>query len=764
MDRFDDLKNINENIENKLKKKPVIKSEKEALSKIDSLNLCEEAINKIIDNMANINNNLNDSIKIKGNEISINLEKFLKKLEEDTNNHIKVIESSNLTEDEKEEEYIKCLDELDKISILSQALENCIEISEKNFCKFFPESVDLNKDNLIDFLIKEEEDLKKTIVYNELKDNQDHLEKLFNQTNIPYLKNYISESSLLTGENIKLKKLIVNENTDIGNVKELLITLNEKNDIRQDQIKKISLKNISSKDLNYIFSQKMKNIKKIIHQPNDKNLFKSQISHEIKNFRIHEFNTENNLMEREDYYINIEYNYPYITCKNCDCSNFKFGCTFPNLIKLKLISCEIPLTFITLEEDAEYFINTTELYLENCGITDEYFDEIYYGILKNEFMRKNLKRLSFKNNKISVISVYNFFMRGEMSIFKLFGLQFLDFSNNNINYFNISLIENVPQIQVFDFSNNNFQLPERIKDLYKIKKKRIEAKETIEEINKKKSGENSEIPQGEKKKLEKTTLIQNDILFLLAGNTVISRGQELEKYCKFLIETFPKIDFPLRSLNFSGLFYGKNFHQYLYKMDLLKYKKSLIEIDLSICSLTDVEVSKLFMKEFLLKNLKKINLSSNNLTDDLFKLLIENNSHEIYNKLKEINLSNNQIYLNRIKEVTMFLKLFDCLERLLLYDTPAEEIINNYIKKKIIRFNEEQNNKKITTEFNKDELIVKDLLENNSKNSGDTFGNQSKIKLYLNNTIDYKFIEASKKLYPELFDKIEIKNAYNYFN
>jgi hypothetical protein len=128
MDRFDDLPNIKENIENKLKKKPITKSEKEALSKIDSLNLCEETINKTIDNMTNDNNNLSDSIKNKGNEISKNLKNFLTKLEEDTNNHINFIENSNLTEEEKRNEYIKCLEELDKISLLSKALENCIEI------------------------------------------------------------------------------------------------------------------------------------------------------------------------------------------------------------------------------------------------------------------------------------------------------------------------------------------------------------------------------------------------------------------------------------------------------------------------------------------------------------------------------------------------------------------------------------------------------------------------------------------------------------
>ena len=769
MDRFDDLPNIKTNIENKLKKKPVVKSEKEALLKIDSLNLCEETINKTIDNMTNNNNDLNDSINKNGNAISKNLENYLKKLEEDTNNHIQIIESSNLSEDEKKDELIKCLEELDKISFLSQALENCIEISEENFLKFLEKPFDLNRDNLIEFLIKEEENLKKTNIYDELKDNQEYLEKLYNETNIPYLKNYISESSLLTEQNMKLNKLVINENSDIGNVKEILITLNSKNEFMQDQIKKISLKNISKEDLNYIFSQDMKNIKKavpLIPRSKNLNVAKGQANFEIKTHINQEQKLEEDSKEINYNYIKVNYNYPYITCKNCDCSEFKFCHIFPELTKLKLTSCEIPFLFITIE-DSNFFKNTTELYFENCDITDESFKEIYYGILNNKNLRNNLNRLSFKNNKISVVSVYNYIMDGERNKFKLVNLQFLDLSYNNITHFNLNLFDGLPNLQVIDFSINNIQLKHKMDELYGIKKTRMKIKTQLEEINRTISIStiNTFLDQAETEEPEKNTnKIQIDLLFQIAGNMVLNREQELEEYCNFLIKTIPQIDFPLRSFNFSGIFYKKNFHQYLYKIDLLKYKNSLIELDLSLCNLTDVEVSKLLMKEFLLKNLKKINLSHNNLSDDLFKLLIENNSHEIYNKLKEINISNNEIYLNRAKEVINFVNLFDCMEKIFIYDTPSEEIINNYIKKKIIRFNEEQNNKKITTEFNKDELIIKELLENNSKNSEDNFGNQSKIKLYLNNNIDYKFIEASKKLYPELFDKVQIKNACNYFN
>ena len=55
-----------------------------------------------------------------------------------------------------------------------------------------------------------------------------------------------------------------------------------------------------------------------------------------------------------------------------------------------------------------------------------------------------LKALSFKNNKIRVVSVDKYFMQGDYAQYKFFGLQFLDLSNNSILYFNVSIFESLP--------------------------------------------------------------------------------------------------------------------------------------------------------------------------------------------------------------------------------------------------------------------------------------------------------------------------------
>ena len=430
---------------------------------------------------------------------------------------------------------------------------------------------------------------------------------------------------------------------------------------------------------------------------------------------------------------------------------------------LKLISCELPFLFITID-NFNSFEKITELYIENCDIIDENFKEIYYGFLNNKNLVENLNILSFKNNKISVISVYGYIMEGERKKYKLNKLQFLDLSNNNINHFNINLFDSLPNLQVIDFSNNNIQLKSKLDELNDVKKTRLKIQQ--QEIARSKTissmkGESS--LQGDTAEPSKNENTQIELLFLMGGNMVLNRERELEKYCKFLIDTIPHIDFNLKSFNLSGVFCRKNVLPFLYKINFTKYRKSLIEIDLSLCNLTNEDIGK-FFETFLLKNLKKINLASNKLTDDFFKILIEKKADEIYDKIKEIDLSNNEIYLKGKKEVINFVKSFDSIQKIFIHDTPAEENINNYLKKKIIMLNEEQNSKIITTIFNKDEEEIKNLLESEGKSNDNVFGNQSGAKLYMNNTIDYKFIDAAKKIYPELFDNIYIKNKCNYFN
>ena len=159
-------------------------------------------------------------------------------------------------------------------------------------------------------------------------------------------------------------------------------------------------------------------------------------------------------------------------------------------------------------------------------------------------------------------------MEGERKKFRFDTLEFLDLSNNNINHFNLNLFDGLPNLKVIDFSNNNIQLKHKMEELYSVEKTRAKIKDQREKekIGRTRSmaTQNTmlEMIQGETPEPTKTKESQIELLFLIAGNIVLNREEELEKYFKFLIKTIPMIDFPLKNFNFSGLFYKKNFHHY----------------------------------------------------------------------------------------------------------------------------------------------------------------------------------------------------------
>ena len=323
-------------------------------NRLNSFSQYGETINSAIEESIINQENLNNTIENKRNEISKNMEILLKKLEDDNNSHIQIIESSNLTDEEKKKEYIKCLEELDKISLLTNLLENCIEKSEENYIKFLKQPFEENKNNIIRFLVEEEENLKKNNIYNQLSEENKYVEKIFNDTKLNYLKNYISNTRLLREENnIEIKKLKVNENSDLGNVREMFISINKKNKIMQSKLEKISLENLSEENLNYL-------INNIFTHITDINAGKTKDIH-TPNKRKEILSTEPSPKELVDNNIDLNYTFPIIIMKNCDCYHFNFGETFQKLKKLKLISCELPKLLNDINYNSNHFSNIIEI-------------------------------------------------------------------------------------------------------------------------------------------------------------------------------------------------------------------------------------------------------------------------------------------------------------------------------------------------------------------------------------------------------------------
>ena len=764
-EHFDKLPNISKNIEAKLKsfnKNEIIESDN--IENFDNFTKdnCSNHIKQMEKVLNEDNSKLKSLMKEKNDEIAKNLDNYIKKIENDTNVHMKNIENSNLTEEEKKVEYNKCIQELENILTLSENFKNCIETSETNFFNFLSKINSLNEDVIPNFFKENENNLRNNMYNFENYDNN-FSEKIYNHTLSSNLKTYIME----TNRNMKLKKLVINNNSDFNIIKQRFFNLNQENKIMQNKIEKISIKKISSDDFRFLFSHFTKT-------PDQDNELRTSYSNELNNPMPLEVKEEpiqlkkmptcyersmtepefkiiiNSKKEEENKSSNSEYKYPEIHIKNCDLENINLIDIFENTNILKLSSCNLSFYFYeTIQNNS--FSNMTELYLEDCNFVDENFNELIFAIFQNKNLKSNLKSLSFKNNKLTCIYLYKYIKTGSISQNKFENLEMLDLSYNRIDFLNAASFNGLPKIIVFNLSNNNFQFGKDFESLYvkfkKFQKSKADAQKSVKDTKKSKQTQ-----KGPEKNYE-------GLLFQLSNNIGLLKGDEMKKYLDYLLEALISLNYPLKCIDLNGLFYCKINHNILFNINLNKFQSSLIEINLSTCNITDEELSRL-LKQFCIKNVKTMKLENNKLTDKLFNLLIEDNSWDIYTKLKYIDLSNNDIHLNKIKEFKHFIKLFDSLKTIIIRNTAAEKNINNYIRKIIIRFNEKQNGEKKQTEFTNNEECIKELFEKD-KNKEDYLLNSNNIKLIMKNTIDYKFIEAAQKIFPDIFNNIIIEYKYN---
>lgn len=764
---FDELPNISKNIETKLK----------SLNQNERI---ESDINEDFNNFTkdNCTNNIKQSEKIlnedssklntfmneKKEEISKNLDYFIKKIEDDTNEHMKNIDKSNLTEEEKKIEYKKSIEELDNILALNENFKNSIEISEENFFNFLSKNISLNEDIISSYCKENEKNLSNNM-YNFENYDKNFFENIYNNMESTNLKSYIIE----TNKNMKMKKLKINNNSDLEYIKQIFFKTNNENKFIENEIKKISINNLSSNDISFLFSH----FKKTSYQDC---ILDNSISNQLNNSMILEEKEESIELQKmkskkERYvtepiiiikkeepknYVTQENKIPEIHIKNSQLEIINLIDIFDDVNILKLFSCHLSFNFYeTIENNS--FSYMTELYLENCNLVDENFNELIFALFKNSNIKSNLKSFSLKNNKLNCINFYKYIKTGYISKNKFENLEMLDLSYNNIDILNASCFNGLPKTIVINLSNNNFQFGNDFDNLYAkyqkfldtIKKNSIT--KTADSSNSQDNQKSGQIPNIQEKNSE-------GFLFQIANNFGLLKGDEMKKYLDYLVEALTTLNYPLKVIDLNGLFYRTINHNFLFKINLNKFQSSLIEINLSICNITDEELSKI-LKQYCIKNVKIMKLENNKLTDKLFNLLIEDNSWDIYTKLKCIDLSNNDIHLNQIKQFKKFMKLFDSLQTIIIRNTPAEKNINNYIRKIIIRFNEIQNKEQKQTEFTNNEQNIKELFENDKNKDGGLW-NDNNIKLKMKNSIDYKFIEAAQKLFPDILNKINIEYKY----
>ncbi len=427
--------------------------------------------------------------------------------------------------------------------------------------------------------------------------------------------------------------------------------------------------------------------------------------------------------------------------------------------KSKLLNINIPEYFPYIENlticDSEIgysicpninFDNLTQLSLEGIDLVNENFQEIIIYLLKDrskekgtDYIGKNLKSLSVKNNRISQVLLPGDDKRGKIIDRNDFeNLEYLNLSVNNIfNYYYTGEEKTLfKSVKLLDLTCNNITSPKIIRNLL----------------------------ENYKSEKEKESLI------LLAKNIGLIKNRKIrESYSDYFenkLKTFKLEKFKIKSFIFEGLFIIKNKNnqnvestniievkdneinieennqnqqnEYLFRINLNKYKSSLVELNLSFNNIRDNDINLIFENNKELANLKRLNLSSNAISEQFFVIFTNNNYYEYYHNLKLLNLSGNPITFDEAKIYQKFILNCKNLESLILKNTPIGKDINNFLKYKVVSL--EANKvlkKKIENDKKTDELenlIFKDqfslknlkvnvIISNNTKKKYITFLN-----------------------------------------
>ena len=402
-----------------------------------------------------------------------------------------------------------------------------------------------------------------------------------------------------------------------------------------------------------------------------------------------------------------------IVFNNCEI-DIIFSNIFPIITKFKLLNCRLPFNI----HNKMKFNFLTQLILDNIGLINENFEHLFFQIRANIVLRKNLKIISFKNNNIGMLDLCKGIPENQIKSKAEFPyLEIMDFSNNKIFFISKVIINIIKNVKIIDLTNNSIAFP---------------------------FGYNTFIEAGKK----------NGFLLLITKNYGLMRENCRQDYINYLYEIFPRINYPIKKLSLINLFVGNNYNK-IKELNLSKFNTSLIELDLSFGNINNNDFISLLNNNLALYNLKKLNLAKNNLTDVLLNLLLENNFQSKFNKLKEINLSGNEINFKKAENFQNFFENFKSIKLLILKYTNFEFCINNYMKNKINRYYENERFKKYKTNFTNEDLEIKKIIDNDhylSKNTNLT------IKIFdINN---FKYVSKIKKFYPEILERIDIETRF----
>ena len=422
----------------------------------------------------------------------------------------------------------------------------------------------------------------------------------------------------------------------------------------------------------------------------------------------------NNVNEEEN--INIK----KLKFKNSILLNIDFCDYFPNIENLSITDCKIGYDVCSKIN----FNNIIRLSLEGIELVNENFEDLIIYLLKDQseanegnYIGRNLKSLSVKNNRISRI-LFPIECSGKKDISNDFiNLTYLNLSDNNLfNYYIDPKKKPLFQkLKLLDLTNNNITSPLIVKNLIKEK--------------------------GDK------------CLILASKNIGVIKNNKMRNfYCNYLIEKLKTKteDYNIKTLVLEGIF-GQGNKQLLININLNMFSHSLVELNLSFNTINDDEIMEILENNKNLENLKRLNLSSNAISEQFFAKFVENKYYENYKNLKVLNLSCNPIAFNEAELYKKFISNCQSLESLILKNTFISEDMNHYMKNKIIIFTAMKNGQKVP-DLDKKGKEMESLIDKDK-----FIKNNSKVYITISYTMKAKYMKFVNKFFPYLLERIKLE-------
>ena len=385
-----------------------------------------------------------------------------------------------------------------------------------------------------------------------------------------------------------------------------------------------------------------------------------------------------------------------------------FQKNFHNLEVLKFKNTKLSFNIA----DKIKFDKLDTLKLENVGLINENFNILFEQLRKNEIMRKNLRVFSVKNNNISFLDYKKGYADNILKTMTFTNLEILDMSYNRLYLFQNQIFNCLDSIKLIDLTNNNIVFPTNLTDLYK------------------------------SAKLKKC-------LVFMSNNLAILKEKSNREYNKYLIEILPKITYPIKNITLDNIFV--NYYNDIFQLDIGKYRDSLVYLNLSNGLLKDDNLISLFKDKWDFRHLKSLILESNKLTENFLYAIInkDNNLDTKFSVLKVLNLSDNQIHCPNVDKFGQFLEALKNLVTLELKCTPIEQCINQFYRKKVMKYHDTDKKKISHWTLNENEEKISQIFEKN------IIKDKSRATLIINDLIGSKY---TKTLFTHLKNLVESIN------